>query len=80
MPLILKLDAASPFGKITKILGEPDDDIGSGIHIYVYKLEDGNHLRVGTADPTRIIYIDTLGKDRQLKKRIFPPGAKQPAP
>ena len=30
--------------------GLPDDDIGSGIHLFVYELSDGSTVLVGTAD------------------------------
>ncbi|MGE5520907.1 MAG: hypothetical protein ACM3VS_13330 [Candidatus Dadabacteria bacterium] len=29
------------------IFGQPDDDTGSGIHIYVYNLKDGTRIRIG---------------------------------
>jgi hypothetical protein len=34
--------------------GEPDGDLGSGIHIYYYNLDDGTCIWIGFAD--RIIY------------------------
>ena len=55
-----------PFGRIEPqmsmkqvigICGVPDEDIGSGIHIYVYKLSDGSLVRIGTPDKKRLIYV-----------------------
>jgi len=43
--------------QIIEICGVPDEDIGSGIHIYVYKLADGSLVRIGTPDKKRLIYV-----------------------
>ena len=45
---VIKADLT--FDKLSEILGEPDMDIGSGIHIFVYRLSDGTGIRVGTPD------------------------------
>ena len=41
--------------RIIKLCGEPEKDIGSGIHIYVYELADGSSVgfRFHTATRTR---------------------------
>ncbi len=36
--------------------GEPLKDIGSGIHIYQYKLDDGSMIWVGCVD--KVMYVD----------------------
>lgn len=33
-----------------KVFGAPDDDIGSGIHIYVYNLKDGTQVHIAYTD------------------------------
>src|SRR3989440_9665242 len=43
--------------QVIDICGVPDEDIGSGIHIYVYKLADGSLVRIGTPDKKRLIYV-----------------------
>ncbi len=43
--------------QVVGICGVPDEDIGSGIHIYVYKLSDGSRVRIGTPDKKRLIYV-----------------------
>ena len=43
--------------------GDPSDDIGSGIHIYVYELKDSNQIWIGYSD--KILYVhhvDVKGK------------------
>jgi hypothetical protein len=55
--------------QIIRLCGEPDKDIGSGIHIYVYKLADGSVVQVGTPDDKKILYVvqgTANGKDRYL--------------
>jgi hypothetical protein len=57
--------------KITKLCGKPDGDIGSGIHIYIYKLADGSEIRIGTPDNKQIMYVIQVtanGKERYLLK------------
>src|SRR5436305_1919888 len=43
--------------QVIEICGVPDEDIGSGIHIYVYKLSDRSLVRIGTPDKKRLIYV-----------------------
>ena len=43
--------------QVIDICGVPDEDIGSGIHIYVYKLSDRSLVRIGTPDKKRLTYI-----------------------
>jgi hypothetical protein len=38
------------YNEFRLIFGEPDEDIGSGIHIYVYNLEDGTKIIIGYTD------------------------------
>jgi hypothetical protein len=39
------------------ILGPPKQDIGSGIHIYVYPLDATTKIRVGTPDNDKVMYV-----------------------
>ena len=43
--------------QVIRLCGEPDKDIGRGIHIYVYELADGSVVRIGTPDDKKIIYV-----------------------
>ncbi|MBI2811633.1 MAG: hypothetical protein HYX67_12520 [Candidatus Melainabacteria bacterium] len=54
--------------------GEPLKDIGSGIHIYEYKLEDGSNVWVGCVD--KVLYVDHVkGKQhRRLAGASLSPG------
>lgn len=58
--------------QVVKLCGEPQRDIGSGIHIYVYELADGSAVWVGTPDRKRIIYVTHVlpgGERRGLFRR-----------
>ena len=79
MPRIrASIEAGPTFEKLSEILGEPDVDIGSGIHIFVYRLSDGTGIRVGTPDKKAVSYVF------QADNRLFPieagqtPGGQQP--
>lgn len=38
------------YEEIISIVGEPDQDIGSGLHVYLYNLADGTEVIVGVGD------------------------------
>lgn len=46
--------------QVIEICGQPDEDIGSGIHIYQYKLSDDSLVRIGTPDKKRLIYVNHI--------------------
>ena len=58
----LKADMNYP--DIVNVFGEPDEDIGSGIHIYVYRLTDGTAIWVGFTD--RIVYARHVDSNQQV--------------
>jgi hypothetical protein len=43
--------------QVTSKLGNPDRDVGSGLHIYSYRLGDGSDVLIGSADGSRILYV-----------------------
>lgn len=63
------LRADMKYAELTRKFGEPDMDIGSGIHIYVYKLEDGTKIVIGYTD--FIHYAKHVDKDDQLLQVII---------
>ena len=58
------LKADMKYEKLTSTFGEPDNDIGSGIHIYQYNLQDGTKIQIGFVD--RILYARHVDVDDQL--------------
>jgi len=49
--------------------GKPHDDIGSGIHIYVYELNDSTKIWIGYAD--HIWYVQHVDSDDNLIEELF---------
>jgi len=49
--------------------GDPHDDIGSGIHIYVYELNDSTEIWIGYAD--RIMYVQHVDSDGNNLEQLF---------
>jgi hypothetical protein len=48
--------------------GKPDADIGSGIHVYVYNLDDGTQVTIGFTD--KIIYARHINETDLLEALI----------
>jgi hypothetical protein len=44
------LDPASSIAEIVHQIGPAKRDVGSGIHVLLWQLSDGRHLRVGAPD------------------------------
>ena len=59
-----ELKADMDYNSIVNKFGQPDEDKGSGIHIYVYKLQDGTEVWIGYAD--RIMYARHMSSNGQL--------------
>ena len=62
--------------QVIDICGVPDEDIGSGIHIYVYKLSDGSLVRIGTPDKKRLIYVAHVSPNGEARSIIQIPQRK----
>ncbi len=61
MPLLSQFKEESPYDYIESILGQPDEDIGSGMYVLEFKLEDGTRITVGTPDKEEVWYIYHTG-------------------
>ena len=64
-----RLKAEMKYPALTAVFGVPDDDIGSGIHIYVYNLDDGSRIVIGYTD--FIMYARHVDEDNQLLDTII---------
>ena len=70
--------SVEPFRSLTRAMtmvdvvrrcGVPDEHQGSGIYIFIYHLDDGSIVAVGTADLKRLIYVshfEVSGKGSEL--------------
>ena len=52
------------YNDIVEAFGEPENDIGSGIHIYVYTLSDSTKIWIGYADS--ILYVRHMDKEENV--------------
>ncbi|MCG8697323.1 MAG: hypothetical protein MI922_04660 [Bacteroidales bacterium] len=57
------------YGAIVETFGEPDRDIGSGIHIYVYELNDATEIWIGFIDS--IIYAKHMDQDQNVLHVLY---------
>jgi len=58
------LTASMDYAGLKTTFGDPDDDIGSGIHIYVYVLNDATEIWIGYTD--KILYARHMDSNHQL--------------
>ncbi len=65
----LHLKENMSYGQIVMRFGEPAGDIGSGIHIYVYNLDDDTKMYIGYTD--HILYARHFSADGQLLHELI---------
>jgi hypothetical protein len=58
------LTADMNYAGLKTTFGDPSDDKGSGIHIYVYVLNDGTEIWIGFID--KILYANHMDSNHQL--------------
>jgi hypothetical protein len=58
------LKADMKYEDLKSTFGKPDNDIGSGIHIYQYNLQDGTKIHIGFVD--KILYARHVDVNDQL--------------
>ena len=47
---------------VVRKCGLPDEHQGSGIYIFVYRLQDGTTVRIGTANLKSLLYVQHVDK------------------
>jgi hypothetical protein len=63
------LKSSMSYTEIVDKFGQPSNDIGSGIHIYVYLLTDSTEIWIGYAD--KILYAKQMDSNQQLIKTLI---------
>jgi len=63
------LDVSQDIDTIFFKFGEPLDDVGSGIHIYVYELNDLTQVWIGYTD--KILYVYHVNVDGNILETLF---------
>jgi len=71
LPQLQKFDPAVGFPQIERILGKPYKDVGSGIYIFIYNLDDSTTITVGAVLPKEVFYIRRSGKGLDAEQLIF---------
>lgn len=51
-----KITSSMTMAEVIALCGVPDLDVGSGIHVFIYRLSDGSSVVVGTPDCKRLLY------------------------
>lgn len=51
---------------VFKCFGKPDAEIGSGLFIYKYSLDDGSKILIGSKDNDTIMYIKQIHKNGDI--------------
>jgi hypothetical protein len=51
---------------VVRKCGIPDEHQGSGIYIFLYDMEDGSVVAIGTADLKRLFYINHIEANRTI--------------
>jgi hypothetical protein len=67
------LTTTSTVTDVKRFAGEPDGDLGSGIFMYFWKLDDGTRVVVGTPDKERIVYVDWKKADGTTERLVGTP-------
>jgi hypothetical protein len=57
------------YSQMVLYFGKPLEDIGSGIHIYVYNLHDGTKIFIGYMD--KVVYARHYSEDGQLLHELI---------
>ena len=57
------------YDAIVETFGEPEKDIGSGIHIYVYVLTDSTEIWIGYTD--YILYSKHVDQDQNILHTLY---------
>jgi hypothetical protein len=66
---------------VAKICGRPDEEVGSGLMIFLYHMRDGSTVAIGTGNLNSILYViytDPSGKNSSLLRKK-PPSLLQPS-
>ena len=63
------LKADMKYEDLVNLFGQPDGDLGSGIHIYYYNLNDGSRIVIGYAD--KILYARHVSANGQAVHNII---------
>lgn len=67
------LQLGMAYDAIAARVGEPARDVGSGLHIFVYPLADGDELLLSFASPDELMDVDIYHPSDGSSEPIFAP-------
>jgi hypothetical protein len=56
---------------ICKIVGIPDNDVGSGIYVFQYNLDDGSDIKIGFISLDKVYYVYHSVRNNQGEWKII---------
>jgi hypothetical protein len=59
-----------PYSDVVAWVGVADKDVGSGVHVLVYRLADGSRVMLGFADFQSLLYVRHEGKDGKMEDLV----------
>ena len=68
--LFKNVNMSTTIEEIITSFGQPDRDIGSGIHIFVYNLKDATSIWIGSADNQSIMYLDYVSAKGEHQRML----------
>ena len=52
-----EIGSSTSLREVERRFAPPDSDIGSGLHVYLYRLPDASDIIIGASDPNKILYV-----------------------
>ena len=65
------LEASISFPELLRRVGPPDAETGSGLHVYVWRLEDGDAIHVSTPDLVSVQAVHWLQARTHKRVRLL---------
>jgi hypothetical protein len=65
VPLLRVVPRQDAYPRVQEILGQPDMDVGSAFHVYLYTLSDQSQITVST-DGAQVFYIGLIANHKNL--------------
>jgi hypothetical protein len=72
VPLLQGWHEHDGYARLTQILGKPDADVGSGLYIWVFRLQDGSSIYVHAGQYDRLMGI-SRSKPGGLAQKLYTP-------
>lgn len=68
VPLLQKIKNGQKISKVFKILGPANEELGSGLLIWSFDLDDESIILLGSADGEKVLYIYNTDQDMENRR------------